>query len=170
MAKKETRKCVKQTRHNDSVLRMFVGFVLHESWRVHSTHQDVAHFERAQAYPEYMVENCAHARKGGKCEQQLNEGCRPFIFQHRLKRQFHESCQKPPGTCHHVQNQSGRQRKRTHATASCANASLPRVKESRWQQQTGANGRSVRPKRRETSSRQRVGKTTRQITKESTRV
>ena len=52
MAKKETRKCVKQTRHNDSVLRMFVGFVLHESQRVHSTHQDAAHFERDQAYPE----------------------------------------------------------------------------------------------------------------------
>ena len=39
-------------------------------------------------------------------------------------------------------------------TASCTNASLPRVKESQWQQQTGADGRSVRPRRRETSSRQ----------------
>ena len=37
--------------------------------------------------------------------------------------------------------------------ASCASASLQRVKESRWQQQTGAEGRSVRPRRRETSRR-----------------
>ena len=44
--------------------------------------------------------------------------------------------------------------KKKTRTASCANASLQRVKESRWQQQTGADGRSVRPRRRETSSRQ----------------
>ena len=31
-------------------------------------------------------------------------------------------------------------------TASCASASLPRVQESRWQQQTGAEGRSVGPR------------------------
>ena len=37
--------------------------------------------------------------------------------------------------------------------ASCASASLQRVKESRWQQRTGAEGRSVRPRRRETSRR-----------------
>ena len=88
MAKKETRKCVKLTRHNDSVLRMFVGFVLHESLRVHSTHQDVTHFERAQAYPENMVENCADTRKGGKCEKQFNDECRTFVYQHRMKRHF----------------------------------------------------------------------------------
>ena len=38
--------------------------------------------------------------------------------------------------------------------ASCSNASLQRVKEARWQQQTGAEGRSVKPRRRETTSRQ----------------
>ena len=41
--------------------------------------------------------------------------------------------------------------------ASCASASLQRVKESRWQQQTEAKGRSVRPRRRETTSRQTRG-------------
>ena len=40
--------------------------------------------------------------------------------------------------------------KKNTRTASCTNASLPRVKESRWQQQTGADGRSFRPRRRET--------------------
>ena len=43
--------------------------------------------------------------------------------------------------------------------ASCANASLQRVKESRWQQQTGAEGHSVRPRRRETSCRLPRGQT-----------
>ena len=38
-------------------------------------------------------------------------------------------------------------------TASCASASLQRVNESRWQQQTGAE-RSVRLRRCETSSTQ----------------
>ena len=50
--------------------------------------------------------------------------------------------------------------KKKTRTASCSNASLPRVKESRWHQQTGVDGRSVRPRRQETSSRRRVGKTT----------
>ena len=27
-------------------------------------HQDVTYFERAQAYPEYMVENCARGKEG----------------------------------------------------------------------------------------------------------
>ena len=38
-------------------------------------------------------------------------------------------------------------------TASCANASLPRVQETWWQQETGAEGRGVRPRRWESWSR-----------------
>ena len=70
-----------------------------------------------------------------------------------LEETFHVSCQKTQGTCHHMQNQSRRQKKNSR-TAFCTIASLPRVKESRWQLQTGAKGRSIRPRRRETSSSQ----------------
>ena len=38
-------------------------------------------------------------------------------------------------------------------TASCANASFPCAQETRWQRKTGAEGRSVRPKRRESWSK-----------------
>ena len=62
----EARKCANQTGQNDSVLRMFVGFVLHESEMVHSTHQDVAHFERAQAYPEHVVKKLSRYKERRK--------------------------------------------------------------------------------------------------------
>ena len=66
-------------------------------------------------------------------------------------------------------NREDREKNKTR-TASCTIASLPRVTESRRQPQTGANGRSVRPKRGETTSRQLLDKTTRQNNKEITRL
>ena len=52
-----------------------------------------------------------------------------------------------------VQKNKWKDEEEATRAASCASASLQRVKESRWQQQTGAEGRSVRPRRREASSR-----------------
>ena len=68
--------------------------------------------------PNIWSKNSADSRRGGKSEKQFNEGCRTFILQRRLKRHFKSGCQKPLGTCHHVQNQSRRLGKRTHARAS----------------------------------------------------
>ena len=53
----------------------------------------------------------------------------------------------------------GGEKKGGQRTASCANAGLPRVQETGWHQQTGAEGRSVGPRRRESWSRSHVGKT-----------
>ena len=69
-------------------------------------------------------------------------------------RTFLVSCQKPPDICHHVQRPIEKTEKKNTRTAAGTIASLQRVKESRRQLQTGAKGRSVRPRRRETSSRQ----------------
>ena len=60
---------------------MFVGFVLHESEMVHSTHQDVAHFERAQAYPEHVVKNCAEIQgKEKSVKNNLTRAAGPSHF------------------------------------------------------------------------------------------
>ena len=61
VAKKDTRKCMKQTRHNDSVWSKFVGLVLHvlhQCWKVHSTHQDVSRFERPSVSRVYGRKQC----------------------------------------------------------------------------------------------------------------
>ena len=50
-------------------------------------------------------------------------------------------------------------KERGQRTASCTSASLPRVQESRGQRKTGAEGRSVGPKGRESRSRYHVVKT-----------
>ena len=72
------------------------------------------------------------------CEKQARRRKHNTIRLHLLKRNF---------------MQAARTHKAHRGSTSCAIASLQRVKESRWQQQTGAEGRSVRPRRRETSSR-----------------
>ena len=108
----------------------------------------------AQAHPEYTVENGAGAwrKKQGEPKNNFTKLQDPQISV-TLEERCLDSCLKSMGTCRHVQNQARRIEEETR-TAYCSNASLPRVKESRWQQQTGADGRSVRPRRRETSSRQ----------------
>ena len=138
-----------QTQHNESVLGKFVGFVLHQSWRVHSTHLDVLHFEHAQPYPEQIIKNTvAHGMEDRINLTNLQD---PQISA-ALEETYLEDCLKPPGTCRHVQNKSRRMRRHTYGFLD--NCQTPGVKESCWQQQTRANGRSVRPRRRETTSRQ----------------
>ena len=81
--------CVKHTRHNDSIkdVRRIRSPPILEGTL---THQDVTHFERAQAYPEYMVEKKKKVQdvREGKVwnGKQFNDEYRAFIFQHRVKR------------------------------------------------------------------------------------
>ena len=89
----------------------------------------------------------------------ISRSCRKFKFQQSLKRIFSTAAwnQQPHAiTC---RTNRGDWKKETR-TASCSNASLPRVQESRWQLQTGADQRSVRPRKQETSSRQARGQDT----------
>ena len=81
----------------------------------------------------------------------ISRNCRTFKVHQRLKRHFSHI----PSRTEPIEEKEGESR-----TASCANASLPRVRESRWQQQTGADGRSVRTRSRRHRADKRVGKTT----------
>ena len=74
-----------------------------------------------------------------------------------FEEKLHTGCLKPPGMCHHMQKQS-RRKEGGQRTASGTNASLPRAQETRWQQQTGVEGRSVRPRRRESRKTARQSK------------
>ena len=96
----------------------------------------------------------------------ISRNCRTFKFHQRKNRHLKKAALSHLAHVIMCRTKRG-EREGGPRTASCANASLQRVKESMWQQQTSAPGRSVRPERRETSSRQRVGKTTRQKNKES---
>ena len=51
---------------------------------------------------------------------------------------FLVSCQKLPDTCHHVQGPIEKTEKKRTRTASGTIASIQRVKEFRWQLQTGS--------------------------------
>ena len=112
-----------------------------------STHQDVTHFERSQADPEQMVEYGADTSKKNIFTYLQN-----LHISTSLEKKLLTGCLRPPGTCQHRQNQS-RRKGGGQRMASCANVSLQRAQETRWQQKTGAEGRSVRPRRRESWSR-----------------
>ena len=133
---------------------MFVGFVLHESERVHSSHQDVAHFERAQAYAEHVVKNCAEIQgKEKSVKNDLTRAAGPSHFNTARR----DTPRRLPETTGHMSSRAepiGKTEEKKTCTVSCTIASLPRVKESRWQLQTGAKRRSARRRRRETTSRQ----------------
>ena len=97
----------------------------------------------AQAHPEYTVENGAGAwrKKQGEPKNNFTK-LQDLQISATLEETFLDGCLKSMTTCHHVQNQSRRIEEETR-TVSCSNASLPCVNESRWQQLTGADGRSV---------------------------
>ena len=63
-----------------------------------------------------MVENGADAWKEGQGEHKKNFTLlQDLQISAKLEETFLEGCRKPPGTCHHVQNQSRRMRRRnTH--------------------------------------------------------
>ena len=108
----------------------------------YAMHQDVTLFERTQAYFEETVEYRADA---GMWEDPIS------YLQHlhvsgSLDMNLLTGCLRPPGTCLHMQDQM--EEKRGQRTATCANESLTRAQETWCIQQTGADGRSVRPNRR----------------------
>ena len=83
---KVTAHVYEQSHTNEPLLGKFVWFVLHQSLRIHSKHQDETHIERLQAYPDCVVENCEWGKKGIVCEKQIYKGSRTFVSPHRLKR------------------------------------------------------------------------------------
>ena len=87
------------------------------------------------------------ARKNRMCEKTISRGMQDLHDEWT----FIVSCQKTPGTLHIVIQKNNREAAEITRADSCAIASLQRFHESRWQLQTGAEGRNVRPRRRETS-------------------
>ena len=114
-------------------------------------HNGGRHSRRNKTYPQEMVEKRSRYLECGRTQKQFHVIAGRSKFHQRLKRHFSHI----PSRAEPIEEKDGESR-----TASCANASLPRVRESRWQQQTGADGRSVRTRSRRHRADKRVGKTT----------
>ena len=119
-------------------------------------------FERIQAYPEYMIddrkrmhmvstlnsvmnEKQGRRRKTGRLSQQLLNGKSSRAVRIRL------------GTSLSQERKKGETKEKYHARLPPQVPASSVSKVSRWQRKTGAEGRSARPRRQETSRRHRDG-------------
>ena len=157
MAKRRRRWCTIITQRNS--LEENRRIVIHNEDTLTATRRST--FRARPSEPRmYGRVQCVRLREGyGKTPEAISRNCRTFTFQQRLNRHFSLAAWNHLAHANTCRTNRGDWKEETR-TASCSNASLPRDMESRWQQQTGADGSSVRPKR------QRVVKTTRQIKKE----
>ena len=149
MAKRKRHWCTIKHPHNETVLRKFV-----ESLSTKVGDPQCTKTQHISSAPKRTPNNGRVRCRHMECGRTRNN----FTYLQNLhistplEEKLFTGCLRPLGTCHHMQIQS-RRKEGGQRTASCANASLPRAQQTRWQQQTGADERSVRPRRRESWSR-----------------
>ena len=105
---------------------------------LHPEHQEVVIAEHFQAYPNYIIENCERDSRyvAQMCEEQ-NDLIRPHLLQ-RSSSQAVRTHKAHRGSKRTMR----RLRKRTHARLPAQMPASGVSKRSRWQQQTGAEGRN----------------------------